>query len=240
MTWLDAFLDTAVVQRLGWTLMHSLWQVAAVAAGMAVGLVALRRATANARYLAALLTLGAMAAAPAVTFVLVPVEPAPQPVTDMWALEPSATLPPAPATTNVATDSPPALGPIIDPPPPAAPLADEPAPVATAVASAEPSPPQQVTLGERLAPALPYVVAAWLVGVVLLSGRLMIGCAQARRIARAARWPLADPWQQRLADLALRLGVTRPVRLVESGPAGGATYIALRTTGPADARPPTR
>jgi beta-lactamase regulating signal transducer with metallopeptidase domain len=68
-----AFLSQLWVQRLGWTLVHFLWQGAAIALLYA----ALRRAlgrslSAQGRYALACLALGTMAAAPPLTFLLIP------------------------------------------------------------------------------------------------------------------------------------------------------------------------
>jgi bla regulator protein blaR1 len=48
-SWLRAALQSEWVHRLGWTLLHSLWQGAAVALGVALVLVALRRRGPQAR-----------------------------------------------------------------------------------------------------------------------------------------------------------------------------------------------
>lgn len=59
-----------MVYRLGWTLLHSLWEGAIVAAVTAVILRCLSRRTANARYLVACLATGILLAACAATFAL--------------------------------------------------------------------------------------------------------------------------------------------------------------------------
>lgn len=61
-----------MASRLGWTLVHSLWQGAMAALLFAVLRFALRRASADARYLAGCCTLGLMAVAPAATFMAEP------------------------------------------------------------------------------------------------------------------------------------------------------------------------
>jgi hypothetical protein len=59
-TEIPQFLATDLVQRLGWTLLHSLWQGAAVAAAFGVLLLLIPRAKANARYVAGCVSLLAM------------------------------------------------------------------------------------------------------------------------------------------------------------------------------------
>ncbi len=88
-----------------------------------------------------------------------------------------------------------------------------------AVAVAGPSPPARAAgsrLGDRARPILPALVAGWLVGVGVLSGRLLGGYLLAgRRKARDAR-PVAGDWPDRLDRLKARLGVRRVVALLET------------------------
>ena len=115
MNWLDGALQGPMVERVGWTLLHSLWQIAAVAVVLAGAMLALRRASANARYLVCCGAMLLMAVAPVVTFTILdtPPEPAPiaEPVEPM-SLGPAESLPPAmvaprtsvpPAGVSVAT-----------------------------------------------------------------------------------------------------------------------------------------
>jgi len=62
-------LSGPVVERLGWALVHSLWQGAAVAVLLALVLLVLRRATPQMRHAASLAALLVLATLPAVTFV---------------------------------------------------------------------------------------------------------------------------------------------------------------------------
>src|SRR6185312_12816411 len=75
MSVLHELLESEVVQRLGWTILHSLWEGAAVAAVLAILLALLRKHRPEVRYL---LSCGAMLAlliAPVATFVLLPDAP---------------------------------------------------------------------------------------------------------------------------------------------------------------------
>src|SRR5277367_3879121 len=58
----------AFVERLGWMLLHSLWEGAVVWLLLQMALIALRRKSAQARYLAACFALAAMAILPWMTF----------------------------------------------------------------------------------------------------------------------------------------------------------------------------
>jgi beta-lactamase regulating signal transducer with metallopeptidase domain len=68
MTSLHALIDNALLQNLGWTLVHSIWQLALVALALAVVLALLGDSSARARYCASCLALLAMLALPATTF----------------------------------------------------------------------------------------------------------------------------------------------------------------------------
>ena len=63
-------LDSPLVHRVGWTLLHSLWQGAAVFAALLIALAGLRKSRAQARYVAACAAMSLLAAAPVVTFFL--------------------------------------------------------------------------------------------------------------------------------------------------------------------------
>jgi beta-lactamase regulating signal transducer with metallopeptidase domain len=63
---------------------------------------------------------------------------------------------------------------------------------------------------------LPVLVAAWLLGLLLMGGRLVGGLVVANRLRRAGASALGADWQRRLAALASRAGLRRPVALLES------------------------
>ena len=68
-----------------------------------------------------------------------------------------------------------------------------------------------------LRPWLPWMVAAWSLGLLLAAGRLAGGALHVRRLRRRST-PAPEPWPDRLARLADRLGVRTsvPLRVVES------------------------
>ena len=67
-----------------------------------------------------------------------------------------------------------------------------------------------------LEPALPWIVVAWLTGVVILSIRLASGWLVTRRLITTGTRPVPQACRVALARLVVRLRVTRPVRLLES------------------------
>jgi len=70
---LQNILSPEIVQKLGWTLLHFLWQAAAVALLLAILLAVLRKSTANVRYIIACSALALLVLLPVVTMQLIPV-----------------------------------------------------------------------------------------------------------------------------------------------------------------------
>ena len=71
-------------------------------------------------------------------------------------------------------------------------------------------------IASALEPALPYAVLGWLVGVFGLSAWHLGGWMQLQRLKRRMVHRVGDALQQRLAQIAGRLGVHRAVTLLES------------------------
>ena len=93
---IEVFLSHGVVVRLSWTLVHSLWQGAAVALVAAAILAALRNARPHARYTVACAALGIMATLPFVTMHFI-TSPGPVAEGDSMATAPPETpMPPMP------------------------------------------------------------------------------------------------------------------------------------------------
>src|SRR5262245_41845543 len=70
-------LCTPWLERLGWTLVHSLWQIAAVAIVCAVTMIVLRHRSAQSRYLAGYAALLTMIALPVGTYAFLSLDVAP-------------------------------------------------------------------------------------------------------------------------------------------------------------------
>jgi beta-lactamase regulating signal transducer with metallopeptidase domain len=183
-------LDPQVVHRLGWALVHFVWQGAALAALAAVMLRCLRRRAAAVRYLAACAALAAMVAVPAATLCLVP---------------------PAPTVTHLDTGD-------------EIPRSETPAAVVwtllPAGAPAAPASSRSESWAAQIAPAiesaLPQMVPAWLIGALAVSVWYAGGWVWVRRLIWKRAQPAAMRWRQAAADLARRMRVSRPVRILES------------------------
>ena len=164
MSEVQSLLNHPITLRVSLALVHFLWQglaLAAVAAGL---LVALRRASASARYLALLAVLAAMAICPLLTFAKLspaPVRVAVSTTAPAMAPAPSATLP---ATTHSASAPP--------PPPtarvPTSPMAeDQPRPVVVGAgvgSGATAAGLDQLSVDDRGGPALASLLVAGLGG----------------------------------------------------------------------------
>jgi uncharacterized protein (TIGR03435 family) len=172
------------VERLGWTLLHFLWQGLAIAVLYA----AVRRgiagkATPNARYLLACGALAAMTGAPLVTWGLLRSSDAKADAVDRI-----RTTPAAASSSGVAR----------------IPIVTLPAAVRDTVS------------GVRQALFLPWVVVLWLFGAAAFWLRLAGGWVVASRMRSSLVRGAPPEWQEILKKLGLRIGLSRPVRLLVS------------------------
>jgi beta-lactamase regulating signal transducer with metallopeptidase domain/uncharacterized protein involved in exopolysaccharide biosynthesis len=213
-----AFLDHAaralgseVLERLAWTLLHSLWQGAAVAAVLAIVLVLLRHRAPTTRYAAACLALLVIAAAPVVTYLSLAATQIPSRDSAIAAVGPagSSLTKPLPLDSTLHDGRPARaiyIGPATDADPPPAVARTSAAPVAQTVTAVAPPP----------APSLlAAVVLAWAIGVSGLSIWRVAGWIYLRRRLRLTT-PIGEPWPAQLTSLAKRLGVARAVSLAEA------------------------
>ncbi|WP_210520581.1 M56 family metallopeptidase [Hymenobacter terricola] len=220
MSTLENFVSPALTRALGWTLLHSLWQGALVAAVLAGALLLLRRQRAEVRYVASAGALGMVVALAGITFGLyfnagagnggmlrpgtlqgtrvLPLKPAGKPVANVSA----AAGPIGQVTTEANVKS----GPV--------------AVVAGRRLEAHSTPQplsQALQTGLRYFDNhLPLLVVAWLLGLLAMSLRMLGGLLYVQRLRRYRVRPLPAVWQERLAALAARSGIRRPVALLES------------------------
>ncbi len=190
----ENMLGHPLVERIGWTLVHSVWQSVAVAMLLAGVLWILRRSGANVRYLVSCAALGLIVIAPAVTFIMVNA-----PVVEAQADNAVEALLPLP-TTVVRTVTVAEM--------------DDSAFDAQAVEGLALSRRERAVAFAR--PGLPFVVLGWLVGVFGLSLWHLGGWAQLQRLRRRMVRPVSETVCERLAELAEELGVRQVVRAVES------------------------
>jgi GWxTD domain-containing protein len=62
----------------------------------------------------------------------------------------------------------------------------------------------------------PWIAPLWLAGVLVFQLRALGGWMAVRRLRRTGVCIAAEPWQTRLSELASRLGIARPVTLLQS------------------------
>ena len=191
-------LSPGTVERLGWMLVHFLWQTAVVALLLAMMLRLLRRAGANLRYIVSCLALTLILMLPVVTIRFIDVS---GPVAEPGPLPPVS----LPVTTPVQV---PQVAQELSA------FAEAPAPMKVVDLTAATSWPERVA--SALEPALPYLVFGWLTGVFGLSAWHLGGWAQLQRLKRRMVYEVGHALQEKLGGLGARLGVPRAVTLLES------------------------
>ena len=208
------------VEAMGWTLLHSLWQASAIALAVAGALRWMRQRSPQSRYALVCVGLLGMLVASASTFVSQWASAVPESSTARASASPAGAPAPGSAADSETTapSKSPASPPSADAPrvefttnpsrPPAEPIAGS-----TTI-------PDVTATSPRIEPALPWVVAAWSLGVALLSLRLLSSWLCLRRW-RSRGEPLTDPaWRERIAALREAMRVSRPVRVLASASAG--------------------
>ncbi|HKY06314.1 MAG TPA: M56 family metallopeptidase [Blastocatellia bacterium] len=205
---IEMLLAKPIFQALGWTLFHFIWQGALVAVLYKSASLVLKNRSSNARYVAACLSLGLMLALPVVT-IFVTSEPLAQTAPSSAgyvSVESSATTATPATAASSAGDS--SLTPL---------KSDKSKPV---VRPATEQSPQAVSFKEwgraRFKTLLPWMVALWLAGVLVLSLRFAGGLAVAHRLKRIETSPVVQLWQEKLSTLSRQLRISRPVRLCAS------------------------
>lgn len=208
-TLFDAGLLQAQAERMGWVLVHSLWQITLLAGAGAMVMRLLRNRSAATRYIAGCVTLLTMLGLSMGTYILLPPGAAPTTIARVERAQAVAMPPlesPAAESNLVEADLP----------------AVEPDVVPLASAAREPDA-APATGGSLLAdllsalrPYLPWATAVWLAGVLLLSLRPIWGWLHVRRLQRHGLSPLSDALARAGERLTQRLGVNRAVRFAQS------------------------
>ncbi len=198
MPFIENLISQTTVERLGWMLVHCLWQATAVAL-LLVGLLRLLRTSdANRRYVVSCLALAVMVILPVLTIQFISgagsaAESDPTPILELSAI-------PSPLLT---------AQPVAGMPPFALRSVPETAGPAAALS-------WHGRMVSALKPALPYVVFGWLLGVFGLSAWHIGGWTQLQRIKRRMVQQVSPVLQNRIAELGACLGVHQAVALLES------------------------
>ncbi len=205
MSGLENIVSGELVERVGWMLVHFVWQGCAAAAALAVVLLCLRKRSANLRYVVSCAALAAMAAMPSVT---------------IWRMErperSQAVSAAAPVEKAATTE---AVQPVIS----YAPIEQNIVPGgggavqgAGAIAPAGAKAGLKARFISRVEGLLPYLVVGWIAGVAGLSLWYLGGWTQLQRMRRRMVRPVGEQLRERLGRIAERVGVTRAVELMES------------------------
>ncbi len=234
MNFLDQILAADWITRLGWTLLHSLWEIALVAAVLALLLSALRRGSANMRYLAACGGLAIMAIVPILTFSVLPESQAPDITAaapaeettpkDIAATEDIAAVPAEDIAavekgmenTGVFVSGHPGEEPPVTSPPITAVASAAPQPTAEEPATDKPQESSLQRIAAVLSPWMPWCVVAWFVGVFVVSVWNLGGWIAAQRLKHLGTTPVALELLRRLSTLAERSGINRSVAMMKS------------------------
>lgn len=194
--------DTAslLVENLGWTLLHSIWQIALVAAWLFVTLKLARKATANFRYLLSCSAICLTLILPLATFIWLMNSPQKTeaqvkyskleqdslPLEEIRrnenfaAIETNDFLPVGESTSNFSLEN------------------------------------WRNKFENYFAPRLHIFVWLWLAGVLFCAFKTGIGLRQLRHLKTRRNSAASDEWQKRFADLCRRIGVSAQIRLRES------------------------
>ena len=225
MTTLEQFVSPVLVRALGWTLLHSLWQGALVAAVLAGALLLLRRQRAEVRYVASAGALGVVVALAGITFGLYFTAGAGAVAALQTGAVAVGVTRVVPGTTKTLTGSTTtwagaarrqtSSGKV-------AKMANV-APVLAAASATQDAHAVPAAFARALQTGLryfdnhlPLLVGGWLLGLLAMSLRMLGGLLYVQRLRRYRVQPLSAVWQERLAVLAARSGLRRPVALLES------------------------
>ncbi|MCF7957537.1 MAG: HEAT repeat domain-containing protein [Phycisphaerae bacterium] len=204
MEFLENVLSQGMVQRLGWMLVHFVWQASVVALFLGILLKLLRKSSASLRYVVSCLALVMVVSLPVITLSLISVvepdlaieiSPAADPETELVAITP------APIEIEQSVNL-------------VIPAIEAGTPVSRI--SASPVIPLRQRITEILEPCLPYAVMLWLVGVLGLSVWYLGGWTQLHRLRQKLVKPVDETLRGKFREVAGVLGVKRAVELMES------------------------
>lgn len=223
MNLLSDMLSSAIVQRLGWTLLHSVWQLVLVAILLSALLAALRRRSAEARYLVACIGLIAMPASGMATYWWLVACPAAEHAgtTADDEVRPSESIE---VRDEVAPDGfaevPPFVSPGLVDQGPSSANAAEPPHVENGHRSADGAIVTLASLPHRiaegLAPWLPWITLAWLSGVMLVSVRHFGGWVGVQRLRWVGTTNVSPDLSDCVRRLIDRMRIGRPVQILQS------------------------
>ena len=196
----DFLTQSELITDLGWTLLHSLWQICLVAVGLSVVLGVLRNSTPHVRYVVCLVALAISIALPIVTFVRIATRPDTVIGISDQVLRPGHEYEPQPSSSADASS-----------------LGTRETTIARATSAVGSLPATVSAWFGRIVPDLaPLAVVFWLLGVAFFSLRLVGGLTHLRSYRNQGAAEVDPRWQQLCASLCNSIGVTSTVRIVRS------------------------
>lgn len=229
MSVLQRIAASALIDRLGWALLHSLWQVSVVAIGLALILPALRKRGAHLTYGACCAALLFAGLAPAATFPWLASSPgqdafAPAGLTERVFVQAGSRVARMEFGRTGMVEATSAANPSrVDSRTPAV-SDDRAVPPAVGVPTQRKNARGVAERGllllraaaERVSPRLPWIVLLWSLGVFALAFRNVAGWLAAQRLKSRATSPVPPSIDAVVARLARLLGLFRTVRLLQS------------------------
>lgn len=223
MNLLYQFVGSPFTEKLGWCLLHSLWQVALVGIVLKVALDLIGHRSARARYNLAFVALLCCMLAPVITWsVLATPE---RPVSVAKAAPPVLSEPP-PVETDRA--------PVVFEEETAKTWPDtgstvENAPTAFGNITVVPTTPEASSVAKNRSQFswLSWVTCVWLTGILISSFRPLIGVISARKLLRTDRGPVPERVVQSIVRLSRQLGIRQMVEIAESGLINVPTLVGI-------------
>jgi beta-lactamase regulating signal transducer with metallopeptidase domain len=214
---IHGLLSSDLAWRLGWILLHSLWQILLIGIVTGLLLALLSRRSASLHYFVSCCGMAAMYVPLLLTLAFMP----PRPEVNVAADSAKSISTPAESDEAPISSS---TKPSRSEAPADLPIAS--ASTSTSVAQdaserADSQAPRDVPrapwrLSQIVSPSLPWVVGAWLIGAGLLSLWNLGGWIVAQRLRKLATVPAAERVKERLSRLARQMHVSPPVQLLES------------------------
>ena len=198
MSTIDLVFAKPVFQALGWALINFVWQGTVVAMLLAAANIFLQRRSANARYVAACIALAFMLALPIGTALFT--SPKSLVTSTVVSSEPAASQYSQPAVADLRN---------VD-------RAAELPGTTVAAPIQTPSVPFIQSARERLIQFMPWFVALWSIGVMLLSLRFLGGVVVTRRLKNTQTLPVTAWLQDRVKQISAELRISKPVVILQS------------------------
>ncbi|QDT43619.1 Regulatory protein BlaR1 [Gimesia alba] len=213
MNTLATIFQSAWAERVGWTLLHSLWQIALLAIAYRLVSILLRNRPATVRYLICCVTLFSMLGFPLSTFYLLS-QNAMRISTDInnttTIVSVSDDLP---ASSKVITESEKL---ITSPQSSVTQSSATESDTKTVLPASLPANSFSDNLFSLLRPWLPLATTVWLIGTLLFALRPLWGWLHVRRLKRHGLSPLSPQLRDLGANLAVRLGIKQGVQFLQS------------------------